>query len=46
MTGRVHNFNPGPAALPLPVLEQVQAIARLCWHWYVYSGDEPPQCHV
>lgn len=21
---RVHNFNPGPAALPLPVLEQVQ----------------------
>ena len=25
MTGRVHNFNPGPAALPLPVLEQVQS---------------------
>ncbi len=25
MTHRVHNFNPGPAALPLPVLEQVQA---------------------
>jgi phosphoserine aminotransferase len=25
MTRRVHNFNPGPAALPLPVLEQVQA---------------------
>ena len=24
MTQRVHNFNPGPAALPLPVLEQVQ----------------------
>src|SRR5712691_1140788 len=24
MTRRVHNFNPGPAALPLPVLEQVQ----------------------
>jgi phosphoserine aminotransferase len=24
MTHRVHNFNPGPAALPLPVLEQVQ----------------------
>ena len=24
MTWRVHNFNPGPAALPLPVLEQVQ----------------------
>jgi phosphoserine aminotransferase len=24
MTARVHNFNPGPAALPLPVLEQVQ----------------------
>ena len=24
MTLRVHNFNPGPAALPLPVLEQVQ----------------------
>lgn len=24
MTVRVHNFNPGPAALPLPVLEQVQ----------------------
>ncbi len=22
---RVHNFNPGPAALPLPVLEEVQA---------------------
>lgn len=25
MTQRVHNFNPGPAALPLPVLEQVQS---------------------
>ena len=25
MTKRVHNFNAGPAALPLPVLEQVQA---------------------
>jgi phosphoserine aminotransferase len=25
MTRRVHNFNPGPAALPLPVLEEVQA---------------------
>jgi phosphoserine aminotransferase len=24
MPERVHNFNPGPAALPLPVLEQVQ----------------------
>ena len=24
MTWRVYNFNPGPAALPLPVLEQVQ----------------------
>ena len=24
MAKRVHNFNPGPAALPLPVLEQVQ----------------------
>ncbi len=24
MTHRVHNFSPGPAALPLPVLEQVQ----------------------
>ena len=24
MRRRVHNFNPGPAALPLPVLEQVQ----------------------
>ena len=24
MSHRVHNFNPGPAALPLPVLEQVQ----------------------
>jgi phosphoserine aminotransferase len=24
MTWRVHNFNPGPAALPLPVLEQAQ----------------------
>jgi len=22
---RIHNFNPGPAALPLPVLEQIQA---------------------
>ena len=25
MTWRVHNFHPGPAALPLPVLEQVQS---------------------
>jgi phosphoserine aminotransferase len=25
MTKRAYNFNPGPAALPLPVLEQVQA---------------------
>jgi phosphoserine aminotransferase len=25
MPHRVHNFNPGPAALPLPVLEQVQS---------------------
>ena len=25
MTGRIHNFNPGPAALPLEVLEEVQA---------------------
>ena len=24
MTQRIHNFNPGPAALPLPVLEQVR----------------------
>jgi phosphoserine aminotransferase len=24
MTAKVHNFNPGPAALPRPVLEQVQ----------------------
>jgi phosphoserine aminotransferase len=24
MTVRIHNFNPGPAALPLPVLEQVR----------------------
>lgn len=24
MTTRVHNFNPGPAALPLPVLEHIQ----------------------
>ena len=24
MTHRVHNFSAGPAALPLPVLEQVQ----------------------
>ena len=22
---RIHNFNPGPAALPLPVLEEIQA---------------------
>lgn len=25
MSERIHNFNPGPAALPLPVLEEVQA---------------------
>ncbi len=25
MTQRIHNFNAGPAALPLPVLEQIQA---------------------
>ena len=25
MEKRIHNFNPGPAALPLPVLEQIQA---------------------
>jgi len=25
MTKRVHNFNPGPAALPLEVLQQAQA---------------------
>lgn len=25
MSPRIHNFNPGPATLPLPVLEQVQA---------------------
>jgi phosphoserine aminotransferase len=25
MTKRIHNFNPGPAALPLPVLEEIQA---------------------
>jgi phosphoserine aminotransferase len=25
MTNRIHNFNAGPAALPLPVLEQVKA---------------------
>jgi phosphoserine aminotransferase len=25
MTGRIHNFNAGPAALPLPVLEEIQA---------------------
>ena len=24
MAKRIHNFNPGPAALPLPVLEQIQ----------------------
>ena len=24
MSARIHNFNPGPAALPLPVLEQAQ----------------------
>ena len=36
--GRVHNFNPGPAALPLPVLEQVQSncstlLALVCLFW-------------
>ena len=25
MKGRIYNFNPGPAALPLPVLEEIQA---------------------
>jgi phosphoserine aminotransferase len=25
MPSRIHNFNPGPAALPLSVLEEVQA---------------------
>jgi len=25
MQKRIHNFNPGPAALPLPVLEEIQA---------------------
>jgi phosphoserine aminotransferase len=25
MHDRIHNFNPGPAALPLPVLEEIQA---------------------
>jgi phosphoserine aminotransferase len=25
MNGRIHNFNAGPAALPLPVLEEIQA---------------------
>jgi phosphoserine aminotransferase len=25
MNQRIHNFNPGPSALPLPVLEQIQA---------------------
>lgn len=25
MAARIHNFNPGPAALPLPVLEEIQA---------------------
>ncbi len=25
MTNRIHNFNAGPAALPLPVLEEIQA---------------------
>ncbi|MDY6851092.1 MAG: 3-phosphoserine/phosphohydroxythreonine transaminase [Thermodesulfobacteriota bacterium] len=25
MSDRIHNFNPGPAALPLPVLEEIQA---------------------
>jgi phosphoserine aminotransferase len=25
MKGRIHNFNAGPAALPLPVLEEIQA---------------------
>ena len=25
MTGRIHNFNAGPAVQPLPVLEQIQA---------------------
>ncbi|MBW1676241.1 MAG: 3-phosphoserine/phosphohydroxythreonine transaminase, partial [Deltaproteobacteria bacterium] len=25
MKGRIHNFNAGPAVLPLPVLEEIQA---------------------
>ena len=25
MSSRIHNFNPGPSALPLSVLEQIQA---------------------
>jgi phosphoserine aminotransferase len=25
MNDRIHNFNAGPAALPLPVLEEIQA---------------------
>ncbi|MFH1092232.1 MAG: aminotransferase class V-fold PLP-dependent enzyme, partial [Pseudomonadota bacterium] len=25
MSQRIHNFNPGPAALPLPVLQEVQS---------------------
>lgn len=25
MSKRIHNFNAGPAALPLPVLEEIQA---------------------
>jgi phosphoserine aminotransferase len=25
MKGRIHNFNPGPAVLPLPVLEEIQS---------------------
>lgn len=25
MNQRIHNFNAGPSALPLPVLEQIQA---------------------
>ena len=33
MKNRVHNFNPGPAALPLPVLEEIQE------HFLSFSGS-------
>ena len=40
---RVHNFGAGPAALPLPVLERVQAeLIDYAGTGHVGAGDEPP----